>query len=257
MYFKRNNFLCSPYSYLHLGGIFLFLFGGYCSELFFVKSVRKETFWQIFLFQILTFSYMKPLNIHHNIMLSLASECLDTETYIQWVKMLINKSLLLDPTLVPHSEEEIWRKYQSSIVAMNNSNNSIVWNTSIYPTTFDCLDSLRDFCSIWESWSTVVDPEFRWKSIGKELILHADRYIWSQYDAIIWATINPLMLRMRMDLLWYKIVPFPKDLYEEWRQFFSKRLPGWELEFQDRAKCILKINTTSIGDAIMNILLSQ
>lgn len=179
-----------------------------------------------------------------------ANSLLEATEYVRSIRTLIERSMKVDPTLVLHSREEILGKYPRSIVAFHKNTREIIWNSSLYPTEFRSLALLQTppknaswitWFRIGESGSSVIDPRFRRLGIGREMIIQADVLYWTQYDAIIWATVNPVMKELRIRELGYEIAPFPKDLYEEWKKFLAPRMRWWIREFEEKAVCLVKI----------------
>lgn len=190
---------------------------------------------------------------------SIASEIFTEKEYIAHIKTLVQKSISHDPTLILHSDEEIQKKYHSSIVVFDRGLRRMIWNSSIYSTTFACLQELSDSfgrpIKIGETGSSVIDPNYRNYGIGKRLIIEAELQLWRQYDAIIGATVNTIMRDMRIRELWYEIVPFPNDLYEEWKKYLAPRMIGGIKEFEEKATCIMKFFVPSIREQVINALI--
>ena len=46
------------------------------------------------------------------------------------------------------------------------------------------------------------------------------------------------MFTLRMHQ-WFENIPFPKELYEEWKKYLAPFMQGWDWEFQERAKCMM------------------
>jgi hypothetical protein len=67
--------------------------------------------------------FMKTNLLHKldtdNISFHLASEIFTQKNYITHTKLLIQKSLRIDPTLVLHSDEDIGNRFTNSIVAID------------------------------------------------------------------------------------------------------------------------------------------
>lgn len=59
--------------------------------------------------------------------------------------------------------------------------------------------------------------------------------------------------------LWFEQVPFPKDLYNEWKKFLSQKMKWWEKEFEQRAKCIIHFKDLSddIRTHILHLLTNK
>jgi len=164
---------------------------------------------------------------------------IDISTYLENIKQLIKKERETDQTVVLHSDEEIRNKYFSSIVAVFD--NKIIWNSSIYPTHMKPLDNLiLDWKKIrvWESWSVIIHPDFRWHWLWRKLTTASFETFFDKYDIIVGATVNNIMFTLRTHQ-WFENIPFPKELYEEWKKYLAPFMGGWDLEFQERAKCMM------------------
>ena len=62
----------------------------------------------------------------NNIFYYPASEVLTEAQYIESVKSLIQKSISVDPTLVLHSDEDIGKRFPSSIIAIDGNAPEII-----------------------------------------------------------------------------------------------------------------------------------
>lgn len=206
--------------------------------------------------------FMKTNLLHKldtdDISFHLASEIFTQKNYITHTKLLIQKSLRIDPTLVLHSDEDIGNRFTNSIVAIDENSSWIIGNSSLYPTTFPSLLELRnqswDVIQIGETGSSVIDPHYRNQGIWKRLIMEAHERLWKRYDAIIGATVNTVMRDMRMNELGYEIAPFPSDLYEEWKIHLAPKMSGGIREFEEKAVCLIKFRILSVRDKILAAL---
>lgn len=170
-----------------------------------------------------------------------APSILSKKEYLWETQRLIKESIIHEPTLVLHSPKEILNRYNHSIIAILG--NSLIANTSIYPTHMKPLDSIS-WINIWECGSTVVEIWYRDLWIWKTTILKAMELLWPNYDALVCATINHKMENIRKKL-WFEYVKFPKEYYEEWKIHISPKLEWWAKEFENRAKCLMNFSRLS------------
>ncbi len=164
---------------------------------------------------------------------------IDLSTYIEDVKGLIKRERESDPTVVLHTDEEIWSKYKYSIIAVLNK--KIIWNSSIYDSKMKPLHDLSlqgKKIKVWESWSVIIHPDYRWMWIGKKLTTISLQRFSPNYDIIVGATVNNIMFNLRMHQ-GFETIPFPKELYEEWKKYLAPFMKDWDVEFEDRAKCMM------------------
>lgn len=176
--------------------------------------------------------------------------------YITSVKSLIQKEREVNPTIVLHTDEEIQAKYPTSIVALLH-NQEIIWNSSIYPSKmspFGDLVLLGQQTNVWEAWSTIIHPHFRWRRLGTQLMTHSVQRFIQEYDMIVWATVNDIMYSL-LTKLWFEDIPFPQELYQEWKKYLAPLMPQWD--FEKKAKCIMLNKTLSDLQKIELILILQ
>lgn len=184
---------------------------------------------------------------------------IDMEKYLDSIKQLIIKERESDPTVVLHSDQEIISKYHSSIVWLIDSD--IIANSSIYPTNMKPLNNLILWwqkIKVWESWSVIIHPDFRWRWFWKKITTISLQTFSPKYDIIVWATVNAIMYNLRLSQ-WFEAIPFPQELYEEWKKFLSPLMHWWVQEFQERAKCMmLNISLSNIQkQELISLLQSQ
>lgn len=178
------------------------------------------------------------------------------EQYGEHITHLILEAQSDDPTIVLHSHDEIIKRFSASVVAIMDGR--IIWNTSLYPTHMKPFNTLsyqgRDI-SMGECGTTVVEKWIRMKGIGRALVEKALEEFWCLYDGIVTGTVNERMVRLR-ESLGFREIPFPKELYEEWKKFLSPKMVGWKEEFKERAKCMfLQRNITKEEfDYILSVL---
>ncbi len=197
--------------------------------------------------------------IENQTIIGYAPELISSEKYIANLTDLITRSIASDPTLVIHSAHELAHRYHHSIIALIDDR--LIANTSIYPTHMAPLDTLTD--PVWnpihigECGSTVIDLEKRYHWLWTNLTKKAIEQLSHSYQALIAATINPSMEHIRKRL-WYEEVPFPKEYFEEWKQFLAPRLPGGIKEFEQRAKCLMRFEgNMELREYILQILQNQ
>lgn len=172
---------------------------------------------------------------------------LDKDKYLNDIEKLIEKSRKLDSTVIPHTIEELLYRYNKSLVCIYNK--EVIWHLSIYPTNIVEIKNLN----IWELWSVIIVPKYRWKWLWKIIVENWIREFSNIYDWVIWATINKAMSCLLEKTLFEKI-PFPLSYYSEWKEFLSPLMKWWEEEFKKRAECFLLVNTPDIKQRILNVL---
>lgn len=114
--------------------------------------------------------------------------------YIDNINTLIEESRKFDSTVIPHTKEELLYRYDKSLIYIDNE--KIIGHLSIYSTIVNELIDLN----IWEIWSVIVDPIYRWKWLWYNLLKKWIENFWNQYDWIIWATINQTMVHLLKEI---------------------------------------------------------
>lgn len=181
------------------------------------------------------------------------------DKYLKSMKQLILRIQKDDPTIVLHTDNEIMDKYKNSLIAILDD--EIIWNTSIYNTKMKPLDNIYfawNKINIWECGSSFVKKEYREIWLWKELVNKWLEVFWSNFDALVWATVNDIMFHLRCSF-WFEQIPFPQEYYDEWKEFLSKKMKWWIDEFWKRAKCIMHFQSLSddVRKHILDILLRQ
>jgi predicted GNAT family N-acyltransferase len=132
----------------------------------------------------------------------------------------------------------------------------LIGNVNIYPTHMKPLDMLNNSngqkISVWELWSVVIQPEFRWLGIGKQLTWFALQALWSSYDAVVSATVNDYMTHIFHDY-WFHHIPFPKEYFEEGKLHLWPKMIWWVDEFVKKAKCFV-LSSKDVQEYIVKIL---
>jgi hypothetical protein len=181
----------------------------------------------------------------------------DKNMYLASIKTMILDSLLYDPTIILHSDQEILDKYAHSVIALDGS--KIIWNVNLYPTHMQPLDSL--VCPhqwplhIGELWSVVVDVNYRNHWVWTCLVKHSLDVFAPHYDAVVSATINDHMDHI-FRRFWFENIPFPHQYFEEGKQYLWPKMPWWIEEFTSKAQCFLRLQK-DIKQQILEALLSD
>lgn len=186
--------------------------------------------------------------LEENVKISQAIDVLNKKTYIELVTNLINLSREKDSTVIQHSKDELLYRYDKSIVCTNKEW-GLIWHIGIYPTTISELNWLN----IGEMWSGIIDPAYRWKWLWYTLTETSIDILWNKYDALIWATINQIMINILKGLK-FNDITFPKSYYEEGRIGLAPKLQWWEEEFKQRATCLFRENIHGTKDRILHVL---
>jgi GNAT superfamily N-acetyltransferase len=180
-------------------------------------------------------------------------------TYKDNLKDLILQEIHTNPTMVLHTDEEIFSKYDSSIIAVVDG--KIVGNASIYPTHMKPLDTLileGKHIRVGEAWSVIIHPDMRGHGLGRNLIAKTLKHFSHVYDIIVEATVNDIMFTLSLHQ-GFERIPFPKNLYEEGKTHLASRMQGKEAEFEQRAKCLMYNVTLTQGqkEALIDILQNE
>ena len=209
----------------------LFLLGGYSIPLYRGGYCRVFTHHNIYSERILLgrcFFYLSFFFLMQSIQIFPATSMLSIDEYAHISAWLLQNAFQIDPTVIPHSVEEMSEKYHSSVIALMDD--TIVWQASIYQSRIPW------FCASQEIGSVVVEAERFWKSIGKWLIRELLEHYGVWVESIISATVNPRMYSL-FERNGFSQIPFPPIYLEEWRQYLAPKMIGGEKEFFQRARC--------------------
>jgi hypothetical protein len=160
-----------------------------------------------------------------------SSDTISESRYISEVSSLIELTRNLDSTVIPHSEDELKYRYWQSLICFDIDNN-IIWHIALYKTEIWELLNLN----VWEIWSVIVSQNHRGKKIWSKIVWEGIKRLWSSFDAIVAATINPIMLKILLNEQWFKLTKFPSSCYEWWKKYLSPMMEWWEEEFSRKAK---------------------
>lgn len=189
----------------------------------FVKSVREETFWQIFLIEFLTLSYMKS-----NYIILPAPEFCDAHTYALSATNLLRKAYEQDPTLIPHTVDEMLQKYEWSVLVILD--NQIIWQASIYKST------IPKYSPSYEIGSVIIQKNHGNNSLWFQVVERLVHEKWRHYHGIISATVNQKMYPI-FEKNWFLQVEFPPEYLAEGEQYLAPKMVGGKEEFYQKARC--------------------
>jgi len=193
-----------------------------------------------------------------NIQIWLACNLTSKDKYLDSVRRIIIDSIEKNHPIFLYDDEEILNRYENSVVAINEWN--IIANASIYPTQIVPLDSIFfDWhqVKIWECGSLMVDSNNRQKWLWGMMSDKAINELWKKYDALILATLNPVLVRWITEFFWFEQVVFPQEYYEESLEYMAPKLSWWLEEFEKNAKFFVKFNEKRYREQILFVLENQ
>ncbi len=164
-----------------------------------------------------------------------AREFCDSETYADSTSWLLRKAYQQDPTVIPHTFEEMRERYEWSVVAVLD--NTIVWQASKYGSRIPWYTTDEEIGSV------VVDFRHWNMSIGNSLV---KRLSLSQdyCKKIISATVNPRMYPI-FEKNWFRQIKFPAEYLAEWEKHLAPKMIWGIEEFHKKARCYLKSSSLS------------
>ncbi len=157
-----------------------------------------------------------------------ASLYFDASMYAKASSHLLRDAFEHDPTVIPHTFDEMLQKFSSSVIALLD--NVVVWQASIYPT------SIPEFLWSQEIGSVVVRSQNFGNSIGHMLVRWLIHHYGNTSQSIISATVNPRMYPI-FEKNGFEQIPFPPLYLEEGKQYLAPKMVWGETEFLERARC--------------------
>lgn len=159
-----------------------------------------------------------------------AREFCDRDIYAHTTSELLREAYELDPTVIPHTFEEMLERYEWSVLAVLD--NQIVWQASMYHSRIPWYTSEDEIGSVLVRegyWSMKI-----WNSLVEKLC-ESQRYS----VAIISATVNPKMYPI-FEKNHFRKIEFPPEYLAEGEQYLAPKMKWWIEEFHRKARCYMK-----------------
>ncbi len=159
-----------------------------------------------------------------------AREFCDRDLYADTTSQLLREAYELDPTVIPHTPEEMLERYEWSVLAVLG--NQIVWQASMYDSHIPWYTQDEEIGSVVVNsiyWNMRI-----WNALVAQLVT-----LQKYYKNIISATVNPKMYPI-FERNWFLQTSFPPEYLAEGEQYLAPRMP-WGIEaFHKKARCYLK-----------------
>lgn len=157
-----------------------------------------------------------------------ASEFCDVNTYAENAVNLLREAYEQDPTVIPHTFEEMLQKYTWSVLAIFD--NQIIWQASIYQST------IPKYNLSYEVGSVVVQQNHGNNSLWLQIVSKVIHNKRAHYHGIISATVNQKMYPI-FEKNWFLQVEFPPEYLAEGEQYLAPKMSGGKDEFHKKARC--------------------
>ncbi len=157
-----------------------------------------------------------------------APEWVSIDQYSQTVSVLLSQAYQQDPTIIPHSIEEMREKFQYSLIALLSW--EIIGHIAVTPASLSEYDGKN----IGECGSIVVHPDRMWHGIASAL-LRESLDIFGHYSSLVGATVHSRMYHI-FEKNGFSQDIFPPSYLAEWESYLAPRMTGWRPEFLSRAR---------------------
>lgn len=154
---------------------------------------------------------------------------LTEEQYVNSISTLIERTRILDATVVPHNEEELTYRYDKSLIITNGFD--IIGHLSLYASQIPEIQEL----AIGEIGSVIIESKYRSHGLGEKLVTWGINMLWEQYSSLVAATVNFTMEKILTKHA-FESIPFPDSYYNAGKKYLSPLMGWWEWEFQERAR---------------------
>ncbi|MDD2917263.1 MAG: GNAT family N-acetyltransferase, partial [Candidatus Gracilibacteria bacterium] len=141
------------------------------------------------------------------------------QQYIDIASDLIERTRIMDATVIPHNEEELAYRYDKSLVITNGLN--VIGHLALYPAEIPEIEEL----SVGEIGSVIISSGYRSRGLGEKLITGGIELLSGKYSSLVAATINPTMENIFRKHA-FENIPFPESYYATGKKYLSPLMEG-------------------------------
>ena len=159
------------------------------------------------------------------------------------------------PTVALRSREKLLQQFEHSLLTVLEENwvKKIIWNAVILPTSLvkNPISLNQKSYNIGELESVIIDPNLQIKWLWTEMLTQIHSKMWTSFDILIMATLNPAMSNISTKYLWYQdLQKLPKSFEKEWLEFFVQTWKMSEEDFLKNWTSLVKFNNSQITENI-------